>query len=750
MSIRILQADFNNLFNMMRTERAGKRHGLLSEAVCWPAVELGQALRFLAQEHDFPIATERAMLPQVDEDIGAHSTLSEAELDRWISLCAGNLGLETEPLQSTYREVDRFLLSAAPALLKLPPTEGNSELCFVALAKGGSRWLQLVGRDGSIQLVRRDLVRDMLWREVTGLQHQQLDQMLARAGVVEPRRPQVKRAVLQEMLGATVRQNGWLLRVPPSAHLWYQIRQAGLLGSAGRLVGGYFFQLMLTIGSWWMIGHSALAGHFNWGWVLGWALLLITVIPVQAWMNLTQSELAIGVGALFKQRLLFGVMQLNSEEIRHQGAGQFLGRVLASDTVEQLGLASGFVAILALFQLAAAVLILAAGIGGWFHAALLLFWVGITLVLSWFYLQRSQSWVGTYREMTNDLVERMVGHRTRLAQEERRRWHEMEDRLLDQYLRLQLRLDQVERQLKAIVPRGWMVVGVSGLLYALLFTQPTPTEIAISLGGILFAYQALTTITLGLKSVVGTRLAWREIRMLFHAAARAQALSLPRRPVSNIGTNGGPNNGVPNSAPILTARDITFRYQEHGRPVLQGCNLELQRGERLLLEGPSSGGKSTLAGILAGLRTPRSGLLLLHNVDQQSMGIGAWREKVVVVPQFHENYVLTGTLAFNLLLGREWPPRPRDIADAEALCRELGLGELIDRMPAGMQQMVGESGWQLSHGERSRVYIARALLQDAELLILDESFAALDPENLERALHCVLERAPTLVVIAHP
>ena len=63
---------------------------------------------------------------------------------------------------------------------------------------------------------------------------------------------------------------------------------------------------------------------------------------------------------------------------------------------------------------------------------------------------------------------------------------------------------------------------------------------------------------------------------------------------------------------------------------------------------------------------------------------------------------------------------------------------------------IGETGWQLSHGERSRLYIARALLQGAEVVVLDESFAALDPETLERALRCVLRRARTLVVIAHP
>jgi len=67
-----------------------------------------------------------------------------------------------------------------------------------------------------------------------------------------------------------------------------------------------------------------------------------------------------------------------------------------------------------------------------------------------------------------------------------------------------------------------------------------------------------------------------------------------------------------------------------------------------------------------------------------------------------------------------------------------------------MLQMVGESGWQLSHGERSRLFMARALLQNADLLIFDESFAALDPENLRLALDCALRRAKTLLVIAHP
>jgi ATP-binding cassette subfamily B protein len=80
----------------------------------------------------------------------------------------------------------------------------------------------------------------------------------------------------------------------------------------------------------------------------------------------------------------------------------------------------------------------------------------------------------------------------------------------------------------------------------------------------------------------------------------------------------------------------------------------------------------------------------------------------------------------------------------------LGLGPLLERMPSGLQQLVGEGGWQLSHGERSRVQLARALLQDVDLVLLDESFGALDPENLALALTAARRRARSLVVVAHP
>jgi ATP-binding cassette subfamily B protein len=198
----------------------------------------------------------------------------------------------------------------------------------------------------------------------------------------------------------------------------------------------------------------------------------------------------------------------------------------------------------------------------------------------------------------------------------------------------------------------------------------------------------------------------------------------------------------------VEARDVTFRYHDRPESVLRGCTFQIRAGDRILLDGPSGGGKSTLAAVLASVHKPTSGLVLAGGFDRASLGEQGWRRRVAAAPQFHENHLITGPLAFNLLMGRN-TITDEDIQEAEAVCDELGLRDLLQRMPAGIMQLVGESGWQLSHGERSRVYMARALLQNADLLVLDEGFAALDSANLTRAVACLEKRATSVLAIAH-
>jgi ATP-binding cassette subfamily B protein len=366
----------------------------------------------------------------------------------------------------------------------------------------------------------------------------------------------------------------------------------------------------------------------------------------------------------------------------------------------------------------------------------------LAIGLGWRYLGRTRQWTKDRLWMTHDLVERMTGHRTRLAQELPAHWHDGEDQALDRYLEVSGSMDRTAALLNALIPRGWLIVGFLGITPSFVTGSGSAAALAIGIGGILMAYRGFKKLTAGLWYLAGAGISWDQVAPLFRAAARTSTSG--STDLSLTSSKNGKDRTV------LEANNLVFRYRDRGEPVLQNCSLRVSAGERILLEGPSGSGKSTLAALLTGLRNPESGLLLAGGLDRQTLGSAGWRRMVTAAPQFHENHVLTGTFAFNLLMGREGALDAEAMNEAEAICHELGFGELLSRMPAGMLQMVGESGWQLSHGERSRLYIARALLQGAELMVLDESFAALDPENLRSALTCVLNRARSVIVIAHP
>jgi ATP-binding cassette subfamily B protein len=717
------------------------------QSMAWPAERLSEAVEILAQKSGFPLgANPEAMLAAT-----VH-TADGATLGEWIEAAAGRLGLEAEAVSTAYADVERMVYRAGPALLALP---NHSRSGFLVMLKGRFGRVSVVTPELAVRRVRPASIRAALTQKIKAPLGDQVDRLLAATGVPPHRYDRVRQAILDEQLGETRIEGCWLLRQLPGADFWSQIRRARLPRYVAMVAAADAIYWVLQIVAWWIILRGALAGRFDGALLWAWCLLLFSALPFQALALWKRGLVSVGQGALFKRRLLYGALRLDPEEVRHQGAGQFLGRVLESEAVEMLALIGGFAVITALVQLILATVVFAHGASGWLHVALLWCWLTFALFLGWRYFLRNRDWQRTHRHMINGLVERMVGHRTRLAQEPPQDWHREEDRTLAGYARLSQRLDAVEARMSAIIGRGWLLLGLAGLAYPLLAVSVAPAALAISLGGIMLAYRAFGDLVEGTRGIVGVVNAWEQVAPLFKAATRTQRMHGNAMP--SIEPRVAPE-AKPSALQAqqldrgewFMARDLFFRYREYAEPVLRGCNLRIDYGDRLLLEGPSGAGKSTLGAVLTGLRAPLSGLLMLHGLDRQTLGVPAWRRRIAGAPQFHENHVLAETLAFNLLLGRDWPPTIDDLTEAERLCHELGLGELLARMPAGLQQMVGESGWRLSHGERSRLFVARALLQRADIVVLDESFAALDPENLQRVMKCVIRRAPTLLVIAHP
>jgi len=640
----------------------------------------------------------------------------------------GNIVLEALATEISYADFERRLPSLAPALLHFP----DEDSFLVILANS-----TLLTPDQKKISMDPATIRSARCSEMEAPVLKQIQETLQHAEVPPSKQARAREVILRERLSGTPIRGIWLLRLPPGADFRLQLRQARVPQRLFTLGGAHAIQYVLWILAWWLVGRNVLSGQPAQYWLLLWSLLLLSLVPIRVLITWLQGQIAIGAGAKLKQRLFYGALRLEPDSIRHQGAGQLLGRVIESEAVEALALSGGFLGLVAIIELVIAIFVLGSGAGGTLQAGCLIGWLAVTGIVAWQYFRRNRVWTDVRLAMTHDLVESMVGHRTRLAQLPPDRWHEGEDEALERYVKVSKVMDASTTALIAAVPRGWLVVGLISLAPPFIAGASSTARMAIAVGGMLLAYRALKRLTAGAWQVAGAAVAWERVSTLYRSAARPEL-------------RGSPDIPLPADSPaVVDASDLVYRYHERHEPVLRGCSVRIQAGDRLVLEGPSGGGKSTLVSVLTGLREPDSGKLLIDGFDLHTLGSERWRQRIAAAPQFHENYILAETFAFNLFMGRRGNLLPVDLELAEVICRELGLADLLARMPAGMMQMVGETGWQLSHGERSRLYIARALLQDPEVVVLDESFAALDPENLQRAVECVVKRARSLLVIAH-
>lgn len=196
--------------------------------------------------------------------------------------------------------------------------------------------------------------------------------------------------------------------------------------------------------------------------------------------------------------------------------------------------------------------------------------------------------------------------------------------------------------------------------------------------------------------------------------------------------------------PALELDRVSFRYGQ-GPPVLTDVSLRLEQGRRLALIGPSGSGKTTLASLVQAHLRPISGAVRVLGTDAATVPAAWVRSQLAVVAQ--STYLFTGTLADNLRLA---DPSASDDVLWHALA-EANLADHVRSLPDGLRTPVGERGLSLSGGQAQRLAVARALLADTPILLLDEPTSQVDAES-ERALVEALDRAGrdrTVLVIAH-
>lgn len=192
-------------------------------------------------------------------------------------------------------------------------------------------------------------------------------------------------------------------------------------------------------------------------------------------------------------------------------------------------------------------------------------------------------------------------------------------------------------------------------------------------------------------------------------------------------------------------KDVSFEYSQDGQKILQGVNLFIPSGTMTALIGASGSGKTTLAKLIARFFDVNQGQILIGGVDVKQLPYQQLSQQISQI--FQDNYLFAGTIAENIRIGQ---PNATD-ADIWQVSQKVGILEMIARLPEGLETKTGEGGARLSGGERQRIAIARALIKDAPILLVDEATAALDAEN-QAIIVDVLNRLrgeKTILVIAH-
>jgi ATP-binding cassette, subfamily B, bacterial len=241
----------------------------------------------------------------------------------------------------------------------------------------------------------------------------------------------------------------------------------------------------------------------------------------------------------------------------------------------------------------------------------------------------------------------------------------------------------------------------------------------------------------------------RDLRSVLHQGMNGHSAAEGIRALlaeESSAPSGGSTRAAPRArAPAVTFEQVRFAYPGVRDAALRDVSFSVAPGERVGIVGPSGAGKSSIVRLLLRAYDPQSGTVRIGDEDLRGLDPERIRESIAVVAQ--DAYFFYGTIEDNLRLGRP----EATMEEVEAAARAANAHDFIKALPEGYQTLIGERGTRLSGGQRQRLAIARAVLRDAPILILDEALSSVDAENealIQQALDRLM-RGRTTLILAH-
>jgi ATP-binding cassette subfamily B protein len=337
-----------------------------------------------------------------------------------------------------------------------------------------------------------------------------------------------------------------------------------------------------------------------------------------------------------------------------------------------------------------------------------------------------------WSEMTNVLTDAITGIRVVKA-------FSQERREVARFAQANRRIFDVNNRINALWTFFWPLVGLLNQIGLLVVWAVGAWEVFhhVVTVGVLTAfiayisrfYARLETMS---RMLTATQRASASAERLFEILDRVPTVAAPESPVP-----------LPDLRGEIRIEQVSFRYGS--RRVLDALSFRVEPGEMVGIVGHTGAGKSTVANLICRFHDPTDGAILIDGVDLRRLSLEQYRRHIGIVLQ--DAFLFYGTIAENIAYGLPDAPPARVLGAA----RSARAHEFILKLPEGYDSLVGERGQSLSGGERQRVSIARALLIDPKILILDEATSAVDVET-EREIQAALEnlvRGRTTIAIAH-